>query len=125
MLEPIQTITIFQKQPGPVIFSPGQVIFQEGQPGDCMYGVVEGEVDLLVNGRVVETIEAGNVFGTGVLIGIKNRTYTAIAKTDCKLASLDQARFLFAVQETPVFAIKVIRNYSERLNRLRQQELHS
>ncbi|MER3492426.1 MAG: cyclic nucleotide-binding protein [Mastigocladus sp. ERB_26_2] len=125
MLEPIQTITIFQKQPDPVIFSPGQVIFQEGQPGDCMYGVVEGKVDLLVNGRVVETIEAGNVFGTGVLIGIKNRTYTAIAKTDCKLASLDQARFLFAVQETPVFAIEVIRNYSERLNRLRQQELHS
>ncbi|PMB52623.1 cyclic nucleotide-binding protein [Fischerella thermalis CCMEE 5201] len=124
MLEPIQTITIFQKQPGPVIFSPGQVIFQEGQPGDCMYGVVEGEVDLLVNGKVVETIEAGNVFGTGVLIGIKNRTYTAIAKTDCKLASLDQARFLFAVQETPVFAIEVIRNYSERLNRLRQQEIH-
>ncbi|WP_315789506.1 cyclic nucleotide-binding domain-containing protein [Fischerella sp. JS2] len=123
MLEPVQTITIFQKQPGPVIFSPGQVIFQEGQTGDCMYGVVEGEVDLLVNGRVVETIEAGNVFGTGVLIGIKNRTYTAIAKTDCKLAFLDQARFLFAVQETPVFAIEVIRNYSERLNRLRQQEI--
>jgi CRP-like cAMP-binding protein len=124
MLEPIQTITIFQKQPGPVIFSPGQVIFQEGQPGDCMYGVVEGEVDLFVNGRVVETIEAGNVFGTGVLIGIKNRTYTAIAKTDCKLAYLDQTRFLFAVQETPVFAIEVIRNYSERLNRLRQEVLH-
>jgi CRP-like cAMP-binding protein len=124
MLEPIQTITIFQKQPGPVIFSPGQVIFQEGQAGDCMYGVVEGEVDLLVNGRVVETIEAGNVFGTGVLIGIKNRTYTAITKTDCKLAYLDQTRFLFAVQETPVFAIEVIRNYSERLNRLRQEVLH-
>ncbi|TFI51663.1 cyclic nucleotide-binding domain-containing protein [Mastigocladus laminosus UU774] len=123
MLEPIQTITIFQKQPGPVIFSPGQVIFEEGQLGDCMYGVVQGEVELRVNGRIVETIEAGNVFGTGVLIGIKNRTYTAIAKTECKLAYLDQARFLFAVQETPVFAIEVIKNYSERLTRLRQELL--
>ncbi len=123
MLEPIQTITIFQKQPGPLIFSPGQIIFEEGQLGDCMYGVVEGKVELRVNGRIVETIEAGNVFGTGVLIGIKNRTYTAIAKTECKLACLDQARFLFAVQETPVFAIEVIRNYSERLTRLRQELL--
>ncbi|MCP6761802.1 MAG: cyclic nucleotide-binding domain-containing protein [Fischerella sp. CENA71] len=123
MLEPIQTITIFQKQPGPVIFSPGQVIFEEGQLGNCMYGVVEGEVELRVKGRIVETIEPGNVFGTGVLIGIKKRTYTAIAKTECKLACLDQARFLFAVQETPVFAIEVIRNYSERLTRLRQELL--
>ncbi|WP_026732358.1 cyclic nucleotide-binding domain-containing protein [Fischerella sp. PCC 9605] len=121
MLEPLKTITIFQKQPDPKVFSTGQVIFEEGRTGDCMYGVMEGEVNLLVNGKVVETITAGNVFGTGVLIGIKTRTYTAIAKTECKLAYLDKKRFLFAVQETPMFALEVIGNYSQRLERLRQE----
>ncbi|QLE56961.1 cyclic nucleotide-binding domain-containing protein [Nostoc sp. TCL26-01] len=118
MLSPVVTISIFQKQPDPQAFSAGQVIFAEGQTGDYMYGILTGEVDLVVNGKVVETIEAGQIFGIGGLVGVHNRTYTAIAKTDCQLAYLDEKRFLFAVQETPVFALMVIRNYAERLNRL-------
>src|SRR4028119_1625006 len=97
MLDPIKTLRIFQRQPDPKVFSAGQVIFEEGQPGDFMYGILEGEVEVLVNGKVVETIKPGEVFGTGTLIGVGTRTYKAIAKTDCKLAFLDQQRFLFAV----------------------------
>jgi CRP-like cAMP-binding protein len=118
MLSPVVTVSIFQKQSDPQAYSAGQIIFEEEQPGDVMFGIVEGEVDILVNGKVVETITAGDIFGTGVLVGIKNRTYTAIARTHCKLAYLDEKRFLFAVQETPMFALNVIKKYSERLSRL-------
>ncbi|MFM8309662.1 MAG: cyclic nucleotide-binding protein, partial [Microcystis aeruginosa] len=45
---------------------------------------------------------------------------TAIAKTDCKLAYLNQPQFLFAVQETPMFAIKVLRSYSDRFRKLKK-----
>ena len=118
MLNPAQTVSILQKQPDPKLFSAGQIVFNEGDSGDFLYGILDGEVDLIVNGRVVETIAPGEVFGTGALIGIKSRTYTAIAKTDCKLAFLDEYRFLFAIQETPVFALEVMRSYSERLSRM-------
>ncbi len=118
MLSPIVTVSIFQKQPDPKVFSAGQVIFEEGQPGDEIYGILEGQVDILVNGKIVETIETGEVFGVGVLVGVKNRTYTAIAKVDTKLVFLNEQRFLFAVQETPMFALEVMKSYSERLSRL-------
>ncbi|MEH1874846.1 Crp/Fnr family transcriptional regulator [Nostoc sp.] len=118
MLSPVVTVSIFQKQPDPQVFSAGQVIFEEGQPGDNMYGIMEGQIDILVNGKVVETIDTGEVFGVGVLVGVKNRTYTAIAKVDTKLGFLDEQKFLFAVQETPMFALQVMRSYSERLSRL-------
>ncbi|MBD2182333.1 Crp/Fnr family transcriptional regulator [Aerosakkonema funiforme] len=118
MLEPAKTIAIFQKQSDPKIFSTGEIIFEEGQSGDVMYGILEGEVDISVNGKVVETIKTGEVFGVGALVGIGNRTYTAIAKIDCKLAFIDKKRFLFAVQETPMFALEVMKTYSERLTRL-------
>ncbi|MEH2036913.1 cyclic nucleotide-binding domain-containing protein [Nostoc sp.] len=118
MLSPVVTVGIFQKQPDPQSFSAGQVIFEEGQPGDNMYGILEGQIDILVNGKIVETIQTGEVFGIGVLVGVKNRTYTAIAKVDSKLVFLDDKGFLFAVQETPMFAIEVMRSYSERLSRL-------
>jgi CRP-like cAMP-binding protein len=118
MLSPVVTVSIFQKQPDPKGFSAGEVIFEEGQPGEQMYGILEGTVDILVNGKVVETIDTGEVFGIGVLVGVQNRTYTAVAKVDTKLGFLDEKKFLFAVQETPMFALKVMKSYSERLSRL-------
>lgn len=118
MLDPAQTLIIFQKQPDPKEFSAEQIIFTEGQPTDFMYGILEGEIEILVNNKVVETLKIGEVFGIGALIDTGARNYTAIAKTDCKLAFLDKQRFLFAVQETPMFALEVMKTYSQRLNRL-------
>lgn len=118
MLDPVRTLSIFQKQPDPQSFSAGQAVFREGEPGDLMYGVLEGEIGLSVNGKIVETICPGGVFGIGALVSSSVRTYTAIARTDCKLAFLDEKRFLFVVQETPIFALEVMKSYSERLNRL-------
>ncbi|HEY9858379.1 MAG TPA: cyclic nucleotide-binding domain-containing protein [Candidatus Obscuribacterales bacterium] len=118
MLDPVATLSIFQRQPQPQHFSADQVIFEIGQPAELMYGILAGEVGLLINNRVVETLERGEVFGVGALIGAKTRTYTAVAETDCQLAFLDQKRFLFAVQETPIFALEVMKSYSERLSRL-------
>ncbi|MEH2201514.1 Crp/Fnr family transcriptional regulator [Nostoc sp.] len=120
MLSPVTTVSIFQKQPDPKAFSAGEVIFAEGQSGDIMYGILEGEVDIVVNEKVVETIETSEVFGAGILVGVESRTYTAIAKGNTKLGFLDKEGFLFAVQETPMFAIQVMKSYSERLSRLQR-----
>nr|WP_290221571.1 cyclic nucleotide-binding domain-containing protein [Trichocoleus desertorum] len=118
MLDPVATLSIFQRQPQPQRFSTDQVIFEIGQPAELMYGILSGTVGLLINNRVIETLERGEVFGVGALIGAKTRTYTAVAETECELAFLDQKRFLFAVQETPIFALEVMKSYSERLSRL-------
>lgn len=118
MLEPAETVSILQKQSEPRTFSAGQVIFEAGQPADLMYGILEGEVDIVFQGKHVETLFEGAVFGIGSLIEVETRTYTAVAKTECKLAFLDRRRFLFAVQETPMFALKVMKSYSERFIRL-------
>jgi CRP/FNR family cyclic AMP-dependent transcriptional regulator len=122
-LNAAQTVAILQKQPELKTFSAGETIFKDGDSGDYMYGIVEGEVDILVNSKIVETIQPGEVFGMGALVGVGTRTYTAIAKTDCQLAFLNRYRFLYAVQETPIFALKVMQSYSERLTRLTHQTI--
>lgn len=123
-LKPAVTVEIFQRQPDPKIFKAGEVIFEAGQPGDYMYGILEGEVEEQVGGRTVETIEAGDVFGIGALVHPDGRRVsTAIAKTDCKLAYIDQERFLFLVQETPMFAVEALRSYSERLQKFKKHPL--
>lgn len=118
MISPITTLEIFQKQPNPLIFKAGQIVFEAGQPSDVMYGIIDGEVDLVVNGRTVETINSGEVFGIAALVEEQPRAYTAIAKTDCQLAVLDEQAFFFAVQELPMFALEVMQSYAARLERL-------
>ena len=81
-----------------------QVIFYEGQTRDYMYVVVEGEVDLLDAGGLVETVTAGGIFGEMALITRGKRSATAIARTDAKLMALDEQRFTFMVQHNPNFA---------------------
>jgi CRP-like cAMP-binding protein len=124
MLQPVETVKILQRNGNPRTCSPGEIIFQQGEQAQAMYGILEGEVDILVDGQAVETIKAGDVFGAGALIHPEHaRTSTAIAKTECQLVSLDRERFLFAVQETPVFALEVMRSLSARLRYLRQPDL--
>jgi CRP/FNR family transcriptional regulator, cyclic AMP receptor protein len=120
MLKAVDTIRLFQEQADPHRITAGQVIYQEGQPGKMMYGILEGEVDLSVDNKVYETLKAGDVFGIRALIyDGALRDATAIAKTDGQLVYLDRERFYFAVQETPMFALNVMKNYSERLRYLK------
>ncbi|MFM7442221.1 MAG: cyclic nucleotide-binding protein, partial [Snowella sp.] len=60
-------------------------------------------------------------FGEGALLHSDHlRSSTAIAKTDCILGPMDREHFLFAVQQTPMFAIEVLRSYSDRFRRVKE-----
>jgi len=49
-----------------------------------------------------------------VLIGVRPRSATVIAKSDRRLAPIDTNRFAFLVQQTPHFAIQVMWTMANR-----------
>jgi len=102
-------------------FSAGQTIFQEGQPGEVMYAVIEGQVDILVHGKVIYVVGPGELLGEIALIDTKPRSATALAKTDCRLVPISEKRFTFLVQQTPHFALYVMRVMADRLRRMDAQ----
>ena len=99
-------------------YAPGQMIFEEGQPGLFMYVVKEGEVEVLVGTDVVETLDAGEIFGEMALIEGKERSAGARARTACQVVPVDEQRFAFLVQQTPHFALFVMQTMAERLRRM-------
>ncbi|MBM3544729.1 MAG: cyclic nucleotide-binding domain-containing protein [Alphaproteobacteria bacterium] len=101
----------------PVSFTPGEIIFDKGDKGDKMYVIRSGEVEILIDGKVVETLTSGGIFGEMALIDGAPRAAAARAKTDCEVAPLTEKTFLFLVHETPFFAIAVMRTLAERLRR--------
>jgi CRP-like cAMP-binding protein len=113
------TIDLFRNAEETETHPAGHVIFQEGDPGHAMYAVQEGEVDLVVHGNVVETVHPGGIFGEmSLLLEGHRRTATAVAKTDCRLAPVTERRFNFLVQQTPMFALQVMRIIAGRLMRM-------
>jgi CRP/FNR family cyclic AMP-dependent transcriptional regulator len=102
-------------------FACGQRIFSEGQHGDWMYVVVEGEVELLVNNVLVERLGPGGVLGEMSLIDAAPRSATAVARTHCKLWSINQKRFSYLVQQTPDFALQMMRVMAVRLRHMDQR----
>ncbi|RPI07986.1 MAG: cyclic nucleotide-binding domain-containing protein [Actinobacteria bacterium] len=102
-------------------FAAGDTIFLEGEVGDCMYGVVSGQVELKHGANTVGTVDEGDVFGEMAIIDKSPRALSAIAAKDCSLAVIDQREFLFLVHETPTFALEVMSSLAERLRRLNTQ----
>jgi len=102
----------------------GDVIFKADDPGASMFGVLQGTVRLFwtnENGQQgYELIEAGNVFGAGALVMDGHcRLGTAQAETDCRLIEMNREKFLFAVQESPMFAIELLASVDARLRELK------
>ena len=96
-------------------FKAGDTVFKEGESGDQMYVVLEGEVDIIVHDKVLETVGVDNFLGEMALIDARPRSATAVAKTDCKLAPINQNRFKFLVQQTPHFALHLMQGMAKRL----------
>ena len=110
-------LDLFRGSKNAVAFEAGQVIFSEGDPGDLMFVVVEGEVEIRVHDKVIDSTRPGEIFGEMSLVDTSPRSATAIAKTACQIVPVSETQFNFMVQETPYFAIAVMRVMCDRLRR--------
>lgn len=113
-------LQLFRHSEDRITIAAGQTIFKEGDPGDLMYVVLAGEIQITLNHKIIETLSAGEIIGELALVDHNPRSANASAKTDCLLVPINERRFLFLVQETPYFALHVM---SVMAKRLRQRTL--
>ena len=93
----------------------GSVIFKEGDQSKEMYIVIEGDVKILKRDTRIAAVGKGQIFGEMALVDKSPRSASAVALTDCKLAAVDERQFITMVQNTPDFALQVMRIMVERL----------
>jgi CRP-like cAMP-binding protein len=99
----------------PVSVPAGEIIFQKGDQGDGMYLLREGSIDLKNGDRVLDTLEAPDLFGEMALIQHEPRSLTAVATTDAVLIEIPVRHFWLLVHETPYFAQLVMTVMADRL----------
>jgi CRP-like cAMP-binding protein len=101
--------------PGLVRFAAGQPIINAGEAGVLMYLPREGHVAIMTDGRTLEHVGNGGVFGEMTLVDRTTRAASAIAETDCSLMTVNRKQFLELVQTNPAFGLSLLKLIALRL----------
>jgi CRP/FNR family cyclic AMP-dependent transcriptional regulator len=104
-----------------ITVKPGELIFEQGERGDVMYVVAEGKVDIMIDGKIIDSAGPDSVVGEMALIDLNPRSASAIARTRCSLIPLDEQSFTMLVAKQPEFALTVMRVLVKRLRRMDSQ----
>ncbi len=102
--------------------SAGDVVFRKDDPGDGLYGVLEGRVVVTVESAegkelILNMFGPGEFFGEIALLDGKGRTATAVARDASRLVFLSRAAFLPFLSQHHETAVRIIAFLCERLRR--------
>ena len=113
---------------GEASYSAGVEIFREGEPGDALYLVVEGEVSVCKAGsgerdsRIeIGRIGSGEYFGEMAILEEAPRSASIQTVTPARFLVLQKRDFIEIVQEYPQIALHICKVLSSRIRNLQQK----
>ena len=106
-------------------FDAGQVLFNQGDPGDAAFILIDGTADLLITpqgGKVlVATVSRNAIIGEIAILCDVPRTATVIAKAKLVTLRIDKENFFRLVTEFPQMAVEIMRVLARRLENTNEQ----
>jgi CRP-like cAMP-binding protein len=92
----------------------GAVVYQAGDPGDRLYVLSRGSVELVSPGGGLTVLRAPGYFGeTSALVGHK-RDHTARVREECDLLALDGSTLRAVMLRNPFLALELAKSLGER-----------
>jgi hypothetical protein len=122
----LKTVPMFNQVPDPVLAEVAGLledvdvpengnIFQQGEPGDSLYVILDGRVRVHEGDRLLNYLGEREVFGEMALLDPEPRMASVTAAEPTRLFRLDQAPFYQLMEEHPQVATGIIRVLTERL----------
>jgi CRP-like cAMP-binding protein len=105
-----------------VVFEAGEAFIKQGEPGDCLYIVVEGAAVISLNGGgVVGQIGAKQVIGEMAILSGEPRNATCTAKDPLLALKIGRRDFWILLEERVEIAMGVIKTLVHNLNQANQK----
>jgi CRP-like cAMP-binding protein len=99
-----------------------EVIVKQGEPGNCMYVVQDGQVEAIAetdgHEMRLRTLGPGEFFGEMCLFGTEKRSCTIRALGKARILTVDKKNFLGGIQEDPSLAFRMVKVMSQRIRDL-------
>lgn len=109
-------------------YQEGEVIFRQGDTGDCMFVIQTGEVEALADSDGKElslrTMGPTDFFGEMALFEKEVRTATIRATKPTRVLTIDKKNFLGGIHEDPSLAYRMVQTMSHRIRDLTDRLAH-
>jgi CRP/FNR family cyclic AMP-dependent transcriptional regulator len=106
-------------------YAKGDIIFRQGETGDCMFVIQKGEVEAIAeaDGReiLLRTMGRNEFFGEMALFEKETRTATIRATKPTRLLTIDKKNFLGGIHEDPSLAFRIVQTMSHRIRDLTER----
>ena len=107
------------------VYQDGEIIIRQGEPGNCMYVIQEGEVEVFIEDQGREIHLA--VLGEGELIGemaiFENEVRSASVRAlkEARILTVDKKNFLRRVHQDPSLAYRLVQKLSHRIRQMNEE----
>ena len=106
-------------------YDKGEVIFRQGDAGNCMFVIQKGEVEAVAesDGRQIRlrTMGPNEFFGEMALFEKEMRTATIRATKPTRILTIDKKNFLGGIHEDPSLAFRIVQTMSHRIRDLTER----
>ncbi len=102
---PIKEVSEFLDLLDQVALPPGTALLREGDDGDCMFFVLEGEARVRRGQLELRHVHPGDYFGELAMLGATKRAASVESLTTMRLARLSRAHYLLLVANHPGIAL--------------------
>jgi CRP/FNR family cyclic AMP-dependent transcriptional regulator len=107
---------LFAKKAGTSLnYAAGSIVFNKGDPGECMYVVQSGVIEMVIGDKVIEVCGPNEAIGFMSMIDEAPRSSTARVKDACEVSIIDRRKFRFMVDEVPNFALYIMGAMARRI----------
>jgi CRP-like cAMP-binding protein len=103
-------------------YNAGEVVFRQGDQGNCMFVIQDGEVEAIIEtgGKELRlrTMGPNEFFGEMALFEQEVRTATIRTLRPSRILSIDKKNFLGGIHEDPSLAYRIVQTMSHRIRDL-------
>jgi len=104
------------------IYQHGETVVRQGELGDCMYVIQDGQVEVVssMGGREVQLAKLGKneFFGEMAIFEHEIRSATVRALGPARILTVDHKNFLRRIHEDPSLAYRLMEVMSNRVRKL-------
>jgi CRP-like cAMP-binding protein len=93
----------------------GKELTHQGSVGNEFLVVLDGEVDVIIDGKVIASRGAGDYFGEIALLDDRPRVATVLAKTPVSVEVIGRREFKALIEDQPEIAQQLLATMAQRL----------
>lgn len=111
------------------VYEDGEVIIRQGDVGDCMYVIQEGQVEVVAEGDDKDvhlaTLGDSDFFGEMAIFEREARSATVRASGRVRVLTVEKKTFLRRIHEDPSLAYRLVQSMSHRIRELNAEVARS